>query len=240
MNKINYLLTPAIIIILISNAFLYYNLKNQNSDIKKEQINQNENIKNLQNLVTFNWKEYQNEKFGLVFKYPDYSNICDETVNLENFEKTDLNLRIRSFPNETCDTKDLAPAYIIIKGNTENYKTAEEAFYKELSKEYTSPDPSYNKQLQEAYATISKDNFRYFKIGGLDAFGGENISSKPSSDPRITKTSGYKAIILKNNYLIKFDGGYYNEVFENKTLGDKPVYDAIISSFYVNSSDLLK
>ncbi len=256
MNKLNYLLNyllvPTIIIILlVSNIFLYANLSKQNLDIKKEiselkqeqasqQANQKESLENLQNLVTFNWKTYQNDEFGFSFKYPEYANVCDETINYEGAEKTNLNLRIRPFLNETCDIKDVAPAYIIVKKNTENYKTVEEAFYKEFLKDYTAPDTSYAKELQEAYESVIKTNFTYFKIGGLDAFGGKIVSSKPSSDPRITSSLGYKAIILKNDYLIKFDGGFYNEVFENKKLGDKPVYDALISSFYFNSSDLLK
>lgn len=238
MKKLYYLLVSVIIILLTSNAFLYFNSNKQNLDIKKEQISQNEKIENLQNLITFNWKKYQDDKFGFGFKYPDYANICDDTVTLENLEKTDLNLRIRLF-GDPCDEKDVAPAYIIIKRNIENYKTAEEAFNKELLKDYTTPDPSYAKELQEAYESVIKTNFTYFKIGGLDAYGGKIVSSKPSSDPRITSTSGFKAVILKNDYLLKIDGGY-EQIFEGRKIGDKPVFDAMISSFYFNSSGLLK
>ncbi|MBU3925426.1 hypothetical protein KKB43_06865 [Patescibacteria group bacterium] len=249
MNKLNYLLIPAIIILLIGNVFLYSNLSKQNSDIKKdiselkqEQINQQasqkENLENLQNLVTFNWKEYQNDEFGFSFKYPDYANVCDDTINLENFEKTDLNLRIRLF-GDPCDEKDVAPAYIIVKKNTENYKTVKEAFNKELLKDYATPDPSYAKELQEAYESVIKTNFTYFKIGGLDAYGGKVVSSKPSSDPRITDASGYKAIILKNDYLLKIDGGY-EQIFEGRKIGDKSIFDAMIFSLYFNHYGLLK
>lgn len=237
-NKLNYLLAPFVIISLIGNTVVYFKLNKQISDTKKELTAQKEKAENLQNLVTFNWKKYQDDKFGFGFKYPDYATICDDTVNLENFEKTDLNLRIRLY-GDPCDEKDVAPALVIIKKNAENYKTAEEAFNKELLKDYTTPDLSYAKELQEAYESVIKTNFTYFKIGGLDAYGGEIISTKPSSDPRITSSLGYRAIILKNDYLIKFDGGY-EQIFEGRKIGDKPVFDTMVSSFYFNSSGLLK
>jgi len=249
MNKLNYFLIPAIIILFIGNIFLYANLSKQNSDIKKDiseikreqidqQTSQKESIENLQNLVTFNWKEYQNDEFGFSFKYPDYVNVCDETTKTQDVEKTELNLGIRVGYNgmpDTCDTRDNPSIHIIVKKNTENYKTAEEAFYKELSMDYTSPDPFYNKELQEIYPSLVKNNFTYFKISGLSAYGGMIVFSKPTSSSGITLMENYKVITLKNDYIIKFSTEDYLRVDgKNRQFGDKSILDIIISSFYIN------
>lgn len=246
MNKINYLLVSVVIIILlISNIFLYSKISNfnkQNLDIKKAQIDQQatqkEAIENLQNLVTFNWKSYQNNEFGFSFKYPEYVNICDNTPKTQDVVKTELNLSIRVGYNgipDTCDTKDNPSIHIIIKKNTENYKTTEEAFYKELSMDYTSTDPFYNKELQEVYLSLIKNNFTYFKISGLNAYGGRVVFSNPTSSSGITLMENYKIVILKNDYIIKFSTDNYLRLDNrNQQFGNKPILNIIISSFYIN------
>ncbi|MDP3057456.1 MAG: hypothetical protein Q8N37_02975 [bacterium] len=246
MNKINYFLVSVIIVFLISNIFLYSNLSKQNlgikkdiSDLKQEQINQNENVENLQNLVTFNWKEYRNDKFGFSFKYPEYVNVCDDTLKSQDVIKAELNLNIRTGYNgipDTCDTRDNPSTHITVKKNTENYKTAEEAFYKELSTDYTSPDSFYNKELQEVYSSLVKNNFTYFKISGLDAYGGRVVFSKSTSSSGITLMENYKVVILKNDHVIKFSTDNYLRVDgKNRQFGNKPVFDIIISSFHLNT-----
>ncbi|MBU3964786.1 hypothetical protein KKG29_01505 [Patescibacteria group bacterium] len=218
MNKLNYLLIPTIIILLISNIFLYSNLSKQNSDIKKEQISQNKNLQNLQNLVTFNWKEYQNNEFGFSFKYPEYVNICNELTDSKKKEGIELYLGIRPFGSlDTCNSGDVPTLHIVAKKNINNYKTSEEAFYKE----FPDIDRSFNASLG------------YLEINKADAYGGK-IANK-ITDSHTTRSDAYIVIILRNNYVIEFNDTWYDEIFENRRLGDKPVFDNIISSFYFSS-----
>lgn len=218
-NKLNYLLMAAFVLLLTGNGVLYFKLNNFSKDIpeiKKEQVNQKENIENLQNLITFNWKKYENDKFGFKFRHPTYADVCDETtVFQKEAEKTDLILGIRT--GDTCEDgkkyKDTAPIHISFKQNIQSYKTAEEAFYKE----FNDIDKSINQ------------SFGYFKIGGLDAFGGRIATREEGNWITFFDTLG--AVVLKNNYIVKFSGGY-KEIIGGKTEGDKAIFDAIVSSFY--------
>lgn len=220
MNKINYLLIPVVIILLISNIFFYSNLSKQNLDIKKEQASQTESIENLQNLVTFNWKNYKNDKFGFSFKYPEYMNICNETADFQYIEKTELTLGIRRADNSgACDKLNTPLAQIRIKKNTENYKTAEEAFRKELS----FINWSLNSQLG------------YLKTNQLNAYGGIIVSDSMvviNSNEQMHGIEGYDIVILKNDYIIKIYGINYGELWKTteQLPKDKPILDTIISS----------
>lgn len=227
MNKLNYQSVLAIIVILASNVFLYFNLNKQNLNIKKDisdlkqeqadqQASQKEAIVNLQNLVTFNWKTYQNDKFGFSFKYPDYATICDFTQKLQNVEKTELNLVIFTWDTSGDCSKLILPApQIIVKKNTENYKTAEEAFYKEF--------PLADKSLNPGLS--------YFKVDNINAFGGVIKSKIPESNI-ISGEESYEIVILKNDYIIKFNVFEYAKVDTNQQGGSKPIIDATIPSFY--------
>jgi len=235
MNKINYLLVLAVIILLIGNIFLYSTLNKQNSDIKKdildikkEQLNQQASQKEaLQNLVTFNWKTYQNDKFGFSFKYPEYMNICDNTIKhnekaMEETEKVELELRITNGSElDPCNTGTIPPIYITIKKNINNYKTAEAAFYKEFS----DIDKSLNNQ------------FDRLDVGKANAYGG-NIVYK-ITEPRFTREENYGIIILKNDYIVKFSDTVYDAIFDDIRSGNKPIFDAIISLFRFSPAGLL-
>lgn len=199
-------------------------------------------MQNLQDLVTFNWRIYQNDEFGFGFKYPEYASVCDDTLKSQDVVKAELNLSIRTGYNgtvETCDTRDNPSTRIIIKKNSENYKTTEEAFYKELLMDYTSQDHFYNKELQEVYSTLNKNNFSYFKISGFDTYGGRVIFSRPTSSSGITLMESYKVIILSGNYIIKFNtDNYIRTDGKNRQSGEKPIFDNIIYSFRLNPSNL--
>jgi len=228
MNKLNYILAPLIIILIIGNIFLYSSLSKQNSDIKKDisdikktqidqQAGQKESIDNLQNLVTFNWKTYQNDEFGFSFKYPEYVNICSNSINLE---KGKLDLGIRTGGKfDTCNAGDAPTARLMIKKNTENYKTAEEAFYKEF--------PFTDNLLEHQY--------NYTKISKKDASDIKNISRLFNKEEGyVIAGEGYSAIILKNGNIITMQSLSYNIANNNNRLNNKPIIDAIISTFYFN------
>lgn len=238
MNKLNYLSISVIIILLIGNIFFYSNLNKQNLGIKKDildikkaqidqQTSQKEAIKNLQSLATFNWKEYWNNDFEFNFKYPDYVNICDDTSKLRDTIKAELNLGIRTSYNgipDSCDTRDVSPTRIIIKKNTDNYKTAKEAFYKEFS----------NAKLHLNY------QLGYFKIAKLDAYG-IILNDKYTIDSGPATAKNYEAIILKNDYLVKLSSySYIGTDSRNRQFGSKPIFDIIISSFYFNTDQFWK
>ncbi len=211
-----YLLVFVIIILLIGNVFFYFNLNKRNSDfekriseLKKEQIEQKENLKNLRELLVLSWKEYRDYDLGFSFRYPANAEVCEGGGF---FEKTVLSLGIRF--NETCaegETSGAADMYFVIGENTYGYQTAEEAFYKE----YTYINKSINPQLD------------YFKIGGLDAYGG-GFNSGSSDEKNIL--DGYKAIILKNDYIISIHGEY-ESFYKGKSTGEKPIVDTVVSSF---------
>lgn len=250
MNKINYLSISIIIVLLIGNGFLYFNLNKQNSGIKKDisdlkqeqisrQADQKEKLENLQNLVTFNWKEYQNDKFGFSFKYPEYVGVCDNTADykeknetVENKKNIQLNLMIGAngeieacgaINNISSASNSIPPLFITIEKNTNNYKTAEEVFYKDFT-EFSNIDKSLNKQLSR------------FDIAGSEAYGGRVIYE--IANPNIIRQDSYGIIILKNDYIIKLSDPIYDEVFTNTRSGNKPIFDAIISSFRLNPSNL--
>lgn len=222
-------MAPFVVILLIGNIFVYYGLSRQNADIKKDISElkdglkkQQENTKNLQNLVTFNWKEYKNDKFGFSFKYPKYANVCDNTMDYNEkinatvkTEKAELNLYIGAGGNpEFCGTSAIPPIFVTIEKNINNYKTAEEAFYKEF--------PDINKSLN--------NQFDHLNIAKADAYGGKIAYKLDNS--RFTRENGYGIIILKNDYIIKFSDTVYDEIFDNKEIGNKSLFDATISTFY--------
>lgn len=224
MNKLNYLTIPAIIILLISSALFCFNLSKQNSDferdfkkeiseLRKEQVEQKEDMENLRELLILSWKEYRDYDIGFSFRYPANAEVCEDGGF---FEKTVLSLGIRF--NETCaegeESQHPAQMYFTIGENAYGYQTAEEAFYKE----YAYIDKSINPQLG------------YFKIGGLDAYGG-GFNSGSNDEKNVL--DGYRAMILKNNYIVNINGGTYEDFrfLEGKSIGKKPMVDAVISSF---------
>ncbi len=209
---------------------MYSNLNKQNSDIRKEildlkqeqinqQTDQKEGLKNLQDLVINNWEGYANtnESYGFSFKYPEYASICDITEKFQYMEKAELNLILITYgiPGD-CDNSRLvtsSPVQIIVKKNIDNYKTAEEAFYKE----FTFFEKSSNPQLG------------YIKLAKLDAYGG--AANDKYSISNIVFGS-YKAIVIKNDYIIKFSSDMYSGEIEGRQGGAKPILDTIISSLY--------
>ncbi len=215
-NKLNYLLVPLVIILLIGSIFVYSNLNRQNADIKKDiselkgKLNrQQENTENLQNLVTFNWKTYQNDQFGFSFKYPEYTDICDETAKVG----VELNLVIHQ---GVCDKKNFnAPlAQLKIKKNIANYKTAEEAFYAEEQFSTKSLNPQLNS----------------FKINKFDAYGGKVIYEINEAKKKYTVT--INVVILKDNYIIELVGNPYIETADNSHVAENSIINAIFSSLH--------
>lgn len=203
MNKINYILISVIVILLISNTYLYSNLNKQGLDIKKEQISQSKNIENLQNLLILSWKKYQNNDLGLSFRYPIYAEVCTER---NFFEKTDLSLGIRL--DETCADgekyKNVANMYITVGQNSNNYKTAEEAFYAEFL--------GINKNVNS--------DLKYFKIKDTDVYGGGIVNKADWEEPKIPDQ--YGLLILKNNKILKINVYNYQNI--------KLITDTLISS----------
>lgn len=224
MNKLNYLLIFAIIILLIGSVFFCFNLEKQNSEfekdfkkevseLKKGQVEQEEDVKDLQELLILSWKEYRDYGLGFSFRYPPSAVVCE---GAEFFEKTVLSLGIRL--DETCaegkEYRHPAQMYFTIGENTYGYQTAEEAF---CGCTYHTVDKSSNPQLG------------YFKIGGLDAYGG-GINNNPGEGNYAL--DGYEAVILKNNYIINIHGGYERFRFlDGKSIGKDPIVDAVVFSF---------
>lgn len=194
---------------------LFYFLNKKIANLKIEQDQQNQDIKNL---VTNNWQIYQNSAFNFHFKHPDYVYMCNNPYRAEPYNniKLFLDIRIKETCKEAKRLKDAAGIRFIISDNKNNYKTAEEAFYKE----FPNIDKSLNILLE------------YFKINGMDAFGGEVIG-KTHGD-WVTKSNGYGAVILKNNYLVKISDDYYNVVIGGDFYGNKPITDAIINTLFFN------
>lgn len=198
-----------------------FNIKKEISELKIEREQQNQAIKNL---IIFEWGIYQNSAFNFHFKHPNYVYICDNPYRGDSFAGVKLFLDI--YIKETCDeakrSKDPVGMRFIISNNKNNYKTAEEAFYKEFILEFPNLDKSLNTHLE------------YFKINGIDAFGGE-IVNKTQGD-WVARSNGYGAIILKNNYLVKISDIYYNVITGGDSIGsNKPITDVIVSSLYFDS-----
>lgn len=234
MKKLNYFLVPVIIVLIVSNIFLYSSLSKQNSgikkdisDLKQEQINQQagqkEAMQNLQDLVTFNWKKYENHNYGFSFKYPDYTHICDYTLTyndliktIKEMEKAELIIGVGS-DNKlgSCITGNTSSIEITITKNVNNYKTAEEAFYKEF--------PDINKSLN--------NHLNYFKKMGVSSiYGGNIINQLP--DERVTKAENYGIIALNGAYIIKVSDNEYEYIITDTQQGNKPIFDAIISTLF--------
>lgn len=203
----------AIIIFVLIGEFVY--IKREISSIGKEQTIQRENIKSLNKLVISAWQIYRNERFGFSFKYPEYAYIC----NIQSIENAELFLNI--YFKESCEeaekAMDPANLRITVKQNKNNYKTAEEAFYKEFSQEFPKLDISLNPQLG------------YFKIDKFNAYGGKIINK--TSGTWITTSNNYGIIIFKDDYIIKISDSYYEIIQEGNFLGDKPATDMIVASF---------
>lgn len=186
----------------------------------KERIKQEEEkSENLENLITYNWETYRNDEFGFRFKYPDYAYVCSIPERMPGLEDAELFLGI--YRGESCEDGEKvieAPtARIIIKQNENNYKTAEEAFWGEFQG-HLGIDKSLNSHLG------------YFKINKFEAYGGEVVGK--TSGTWVTTSNNYGAVILRNDYIIKISDLYYKRVVDGKLLGDKPLMDTIISSFY--------
>lgn len=203
----------AIIIFILIGEFVY--IKREISSIRKEQSSQRENIESFQNLLISDWKIYKNERFRFSFKYPEYGYVCNE----QSIEGAELFLNI--YFKESCDeaekAMDPANLRITVKQNKNNYKTPEEAFYKEFSQEFPKLDRYLNPQLG------------YFKIDKLNAYGGKIINK--TSGTWITTSNDYGIIIFKDDYIIKISDSYYEIMQDGKFFGDKPATDAIIASF---------
>lgn len=208
----------------IGAGFWYFcNLQKQTSVFKKESsefntVQQNQ-IDNLVNLITFDWAIYQNDKFGFRFKHPEYVYICE--MPFFPLEKTELFLGIYS-GTETCkiakEAKDPPDIRIIIKKNINNYKTSEDAFYQE----FPYIDKSINAHL------------KYFKINKFDAYGGEVLSGSKMNE-WLNYSSGYGAIIFKNDLLIIISDSYYSQIYDGKQMGNKAVFDVMLDTFYFDT-----
>ncbi len=207
-----------VIIAIISGA--YYSLNKKIADIKSEQTQQNQNIRDL---ITFDWEtyQYQNNDLKLYFylKHPSTVFICQ----LKYPNNVLLFLTINH--GETCEfaerAKDAQNARIIIEKNVQNYKTAEEAFYDEIK----TLSPNFDKSLNSKIG--------YFKIDKFDAFGGEVVNKTQGT--WVTRSNNYLAVIIKNNYVIKISDSYYDVMVDGKQSGDKPLVDEIISSIYFDT-----
>lgn len=181
-------------------------------EAQKDQIRQNNE------LAIFDWKGYSNDQLGFVFKYPASVFVCqlqDPAV-----------LSLAVYHGQSCEfaknAKDPSNIKITIAQNTRNYKTAEEAFYGEYGSYFGFDiDRSLNKELG------------YFKLGKLDAFGGEIVGKVQGT--WVTRSNNYAAIIIKNDYIIKISDSYYDVIVDGRQSGDKAFMDVLVSSFYFDS-----
>lgn len=194
-------------------SILYFKIVN----LKKEVWEENQNIKDL---IAYAWKRYDNMEFAFNFLHPDDVYVCEIEDGLSNAK---LFLGIYSH-GETCkiarESMDPPDFRIVVKLNKDEYKTSEEAFYGENSR----IDKKVNGHLG------------YFKLGGLDAYGGEILDNNPHIIALSTKINSYNSVILKNDYLIIISIGSYNVVrYGGEISGQKPLADAILGTLEFNT-----
>jgi hypothetical protein len=175
-------------------------------------VNTTPTVATSEQLATYNWSLYKDDSFGFQFKYPDYVSVCPSPYRDTSASKLRLEIRM----NETCaeadSNKDAASILMTIAGNANNYSSAQEAFYKEF--------PG---------TASSSGEIGYFKLGGLDAYGG---SVKVPNGGTWVGQSDYDAVVLKNNLLFEVSDHYYDVTVGGNPAGDKPVLDAMLSTFY--------
>lgn len=170
-------------------------------------------FKDVNELIALDWKTYQDGDFHFHFKHPSSVFICENKNSIDGSIKF-----LQIYYGETCEfareAKDPSEIFIKIKENKKNYKTAEEAFWGEAG----AVDKSINADLGN------------LRIGGMDAYGGE-IKTKTQGD-WVTYSSGYVAVILKNDKLFIINDGWYGNVTGGESFGNKSLTDRIIASIH--------
>lgn len=227
-----YVYIVLVVVILVAGGLDYYkywsrsgsqlNLTNSATSTPMQTISTSavSNSNNSERLATGDLETYQNSAYGFQFKYPSNVYICPSP-----YPNSELAIGIRL--DEACSIKDGTIISMRIMENTNNYSSAQGAFY------YVFPEFATSSPYLKDY---DFNNVTNFILGGLDAYGG--VVPVRNNGNWVVQ-SNYYAVIFKNNRLFELSDDYYDVTAGGKPAGNKLVFDGILSTLTFDKTNSL-